>query len=53
MCRAWWLMVAAVLASAVADEASDPEGLLEPVAAHHKFLIPLNDSTSLSFTMTT
>ncbi|XP_050561058.1 thrombospondin type-1 domain-containing protein 7A isoform X1 [Spodoptera frugiperda] len=32
MCRAWWLMVAAVLASAVADEASDPEGLLEPVA---------------------
>lgn len=32
MCRAWWLMVAAVLASAIADEASDPEGLLEPVA---------------------
>ncbi|XP_022830605.1 thrombospondin type-1 domain-containing protein 7A-like isoform X2 [Spodoptera litura] len=32
MYRAWWLMVAAVLASAIADEASDPEGLLEPVA---------------------
>ena len=28
----WWLMVAAALASAAADEASDPEGLLEPVA---------------------
>ncbi|KAJ8727954.1 hypothetical protein PYW08_016339 [Mythimna loreyi] len=32
MSRGWWLMVAAVLASAAADEASDPEGLLEPVA---------------------
>nr|XP_049699518.1 thrombospondin type-1 domain-containing protein 7A [Helicoverpa armigera] len=32
MLRAWWLMLAAVLASAAADEASDPEGLLEPVA---------------------
>ncbi|CAH0701381.1 unnamed protein product [Spodoptera exigua] len=38
MCRAWWLMVAAVLATAIADEASDPEGLLEPVAARSSFV---------------
>ncbi|CAB3223779.1 unnamed protein product [Arctia plantaginis] len=31
MSRIWWVVVAAALAIAAADEASDPEGLLEPV----------------------
>lgn len=31
MSRAWWVVIAAALTIAAADEASDPEGLLEPV----------------------
>lgn len=34
----WWVTVAAALTLAAADEASDPEGLLEPVACEYNIL---------------
>lgn len=35
MCGAWWVAVAAVLAAGAADEALDPEGLLDIAAGKY------------------